>query len=80
MPTLAPHYLSKSRKRLTTDESPSDPGRFAWVLSDIVPLPSPIPAKGSQGVWTTMEQAVCRIAEEIRARHAAGLPRQEALF
>lgn len=56
------------------------PGRFAWVLSDIVPLPSPIPAKGSQGFWTTADPVVCRIAEEIRARYAAGLPRQEVLF
>lgn len=27
------------------------PGRFGWVLTDVVRLPSPIPAKGSLGLW-----------------------------
>ncbi|PWC98020.1 ASCH domain-containing protein [Azospirillum sp. TSO5] len=27
------------------------PGRFAWELADITPLPEPIPAKGKQGWW-----------------------------
>lgn len=27
------------------------PGRFAWLLADIKPLPEPIPAKGKQGLW-----------------------------
>lgn len=27
------------------------PGRFAWVLSDIVALPDPIPARGALGLW-----------------------------
>lgn len=27
------------------------PGRFAWILSDIEPLPEPIPARGSLGLW-----------------------------
>jgi len=29
------------------------PGRFQWFLSDIRLLPSPIPAKGSLGLWRT---------------------------
>lgn len=28
-----------------------DRGRYAWVLTDVVPLPVPIPAKGSLGLW-----------------------------
>jgi hypothetical protein len=28
------------------------PGRWAWVLTDIAPLPEPIPAKGALGLWT----------------------------
>lgn len=28
-----------------------EPGRFGWVLSDIVMLPEPIPAKGALGLW-----------------------------
>ena len=27
------------------------PGRFAWILADIKPLPKPIPAVGHQGLW-----------------------------
>ncbi len=26
-------------------------GRFAWILEDVQPLPEPIPAKGSLGLW-----------------------------
>lgn len=28
------------------------PGRFAWALADIRPLPEPVPALGRQGWWT----------------------------
>lgn len=27
------------------------PGRWAWVLADVVKLPKPIPARGAQGLW-----------------------------
>lgn len=27
------------------------PGRFGWILADVVPLPEPIPARGSLGLW-----------------------------
>lgn len=27
------------------------PGRYAWVLKDIKPLPEPVPVKGRQGLW-----------------------------
>lgn len=27
------------------------PGRYAWLLTDIKPLPEPIPAKGALGLW-----------------------------
>lgn len=27
------------------------PGRFAWLLSDVVLIAEPIPAKGAQGLW-----------------------------
>jgi activating signal cointegrator 1 len=27
------------------------PGRYGWLLADIVPLPEPVPAKGKQGLW-----------------------------
>jgi hypothetical protein len=31
------------------------PGRYAWILDDIQPLPEPIPAKGKQGLWEWKE-------------------------
>ncbi|MCM1566061.1 MAG: hypothetical protein NC238_08975 [Dehalobacter sp.] len=27
------------------------PGRYAWILADVNPLPEPIPAKGALGLW-----------------------------
>lgn len=27
------------------------PGRWAWILEDIQPLPEPVPAKGKQRLW-----------------------------
>lgn len=27
------------------------PGRYAWILEDIVPLDPPVPASGAQGLW-----------------------------
>lgn len=27
------------------------PGRYAWLLSDVKPLPEPIPAKGALSLW-----------------------------
>lgn len=27
------------------------PGRFAWLLADVQPLPVPVPARGSLGLW-----------------------------
>ncbi|ETT32155.1 ASCH domain-containing protein [Paenibacillus sp. FSL R5-808] len=27
------------------------PGRYGWQLSNVRPLPEPIPAKGQQGLW-----------------------------
>jgi hypothetical protein len=27
------------------------PGRWAWILEDIRPLPEPVPCRGAQGLW-----------------------------
>lgn len=27
------------------------PGRYAWLLADMAPLPEPVPARGSLGLW-----------------------------
>lgn len=32
------------------------PGRWAWLLEDIVPLTHPVPTKGRQGLWTWKAQ------------------------
>jgi len=31
------------------------PGRYAWILEDVQPLPVPVPAKGMQGLWNWKE-------------------------
>jgi hypothetical protein len=43
-----------NQHRLTTQElafGDYSPGRFAWLLEDIHPLPEPITAKGALGLW-----------------------------
>lgn len=32
------------------------PGRFGWLLADVVKLPEPIPARGSLGLWDWVSQ------------------------
>ena len=31
------------------------PGRYAWILEDVQPLPVPVAAKGMQGLWNWKE-------------------------
>lgn len=40
-------------------------GRFAWLLSDIKPLATPIPATGHQGLWNWDGDAPCEKASVI---------------
>jgi hypothetical protein len=35
-----------------------NPGRYAWILEDIKPLPEPIPARGAQGLWNWEPEGV----------------------
>ena len=32
------------------------PGRFAWILDDVQPLPIPVPARGKQGLWNWTQE------------------------
>lgn len=32
-------------------------GRFAWLLADVRPLPTPIPCRGALGLWTPPDNA-----------------------
>lgn len=34
------------------------PGRYAWLLADIVALPGPVPARGAQGLWEWRPEGV----------------------
>ncbi len=41
-----------------SDQRPYDdftPGRWAWLLADVVKLPDPIPCRGRQGLWEWRE-------------------------
>jgi hypothetical protein len=35
------------------------PGRYAWLLADVVPVDPPVPFKGGQGLTKTWEPALC---------------------
>jgi hypothetical protein len=39
-----------------------EPGRFAWLLSNIRMLSTPLPARGAQGLWTVPDELVQRMA------------------
>lgn len=38
------------------------PGRFAWLLTAVRPLPEPLPAKGRQGLWTLSDELAEKVA------------------
>ncbi len=44
---------SEPRRSIAIDPFGGDysPGRWAWLLTDVEPLPQPLPAKGKQGWW-----------------------------
>ncbi len=42
------------------------PGRFAWLLEDVVKLPEPIPCRGHQGLWRP-DPDLSRLIEEAAA-------------
>lgn len=57
---LAIGNLFQTRSTTNSEHAPGDrelalgdhrPGRFAWSITSISPLPEPIPAKGRQGFW-----------------------------
>jgi hypothetical protein len=47
--------VSQRSRHILTDQERAfgdyTPGRFAWLLSDVKPLATPIPAKGALGLW-----------------------------
>lgn len=46
------------------------PGRFGWVLKNILPLPSPIPCRGALGLWTVpaeIEAAIRSASKDVVA-------------
>lgn len=52
--------------REVTEERPwglYEPGRYAWLLADVIKLPEPIPAKGKQGLWKPDPE----LAEQLEA-------------
>jgi hypothetical protein len=54
-PTLGNPINPEGSGRSIPEQAPLGdftPGRFAWLLTDVVRLAEPIPAKGRQGLWT----------------------------
>lgn len=57
----APHILTP-KERAFGDYSP---GRYAWRLWNVTPLPEPIPARGALGLWEwPCDPAIARAALE----------------
>jgi activating signal cointegrator 1 len=48
--------VSQRSRHILTDQECAfgdySPGRYAWLLMDVLPLPEPIIAKGALGLWT----------------------------
>lgn len=43
------------------------PGRFGWVLSNVHPLPEPVPCRGALGLWRVPDPVLAEI-EPVAAR------------
>lgn len=41
------------------------PGRWAWLIGDVRPLPEPIPARGRLGLWKTSTDVQARIRASL---------------
>jgi hypothetical protein len=49
-----------------------EPGRFAWVLRDVVRLAEPVPFKGSQGIFDVPDEMLGLPAPPAPPRHDQG--------
>lgn len=58
-----PDFVMTDLERLFGDY---EPGRWAWLLADVKPLPEPVPAKGALGLWEWDFEAAEQTAEEAR--------------
>jgi hypothetical protein len=52
------HVMTKASIAAVREKRPQEidlgdfrPGRFMWMLGDVVKFPEPVPAKGKQGIW-----------------------------
>lgn len=41
------------------------PGRHAWELANLIPLPNPIPIKGKQGLWIPNSSIIEEVQKQI---------------
>ena len=41
------------------------PGRYAWLLSDIRRLPTPVPCKGAQQIWTAPPEVEAKVRAQL---------------
>lgn len=56
--------MSQGLLRHEIDFGDYSPGRFGWVLADVVRLPKPIPAKGALGLWSVTPEILEQIEFE----------------
>ena len=55
------------------------PGRYAWMLDDIVKLRLPIPAKGARGLWDVTPETREQIIEATEQWTVAGRGQNEGI-
>lgn len=55
------------------------PGRFGWVLDNIVALPEPVPVRGKQGLWQLTPREASEVLTQIRGHPVAEIA-SEAKF
>ena len=54
--------LLTSREKMLGDYSP---GRYAWPLFGVQPLPEPVPVSGQRGLWTPDERTTAAIRDML---------------
>ena len=50
------------------------PGRYAWLMSAFLPLSSPIPVRGAQGIWRLPDDVYAQAQGQLEARAREARP------
>jgi hypothetical protein len=72
-PSLPSRYRYRLDRWELTDQERAfgdyAPGRYAWLLADVCPLPAPVPARGALGLWNVPAVVEAAIREQLNVTH-----------